>query len=102
MAEKCRGNYQWDFLHYQCVYVCLALSALYLSCQNTLQCVSLTSTEVLCTSMSERGVSVFQLATAVLQNALRIPRLLKELHQPGDPLPKLLVTCLHDPTSLVS
>lgn len=39
------------------------------------------STEVLCTSMSERGIPVFQLTTAVLQNALKIPRLLKELHQ---------------------
>lgn len=37
--------------------------------------------------------SVFQLAAAVVQNALKIPMLLKEFHQPGDSLPKLLVTC---------
>lgn len=56
--------------------VCFAPPALYRSCQNTLACISLPSIEVLCTSIRETGVPMFQLATAVLQNALKIPLLL--------------------------
>lgn len=56
--------------------VCFAPPALYFSCQNALACISLPSTEVLCTSIRETGIPVFQLATAVLQNALKIPLLL--------------------------
>lgn len=78
LAEKCRGNYEWDFLHSQSVCMCLFCPSLpSLSCQNTLACISPTGTEVLCTSISETGVPVFQLATAVLQNALKIAMLLR-------------------------
>jgi len=53
----------------------LPLSACYLSCQNKLACIPPTSAEVLCASISEIGVPVFQLGATVLQNALRIPML---------------------------
>lgn len=64
------------FAFSECVHVCALPLLPFTSAAKTHQHVSLPSTKVLCTSVRETGVSVFQLATAVLQNALKIPLLL--------------------------